>query len=175
VLATSSTGLVYSVPARVPGPVGLIPGTTLGGCTFSSGRRVALGSDTAGDRVVRLSGSTAAIASTMGMGVDTSSSYIEVRDISTGRPLLDLQVGNAAIAPSAVTVDALVVTPPGAVAWINHGGTSQRPGYEVHAAGPGTAPHLLDAGTEVVPGSLTLNGSTVSWTRGGTTRSARLG
>jgi hypothetical protein len=146
------------------------------GCLIGVDRPVALGDPVQSLGKLRVASRAVAYASSRVGGIDTSSTSIDVYNIRGGRHLLALAVGHITIAPAAPpTVDALVLTSTGAVAWINHGGTLASPGYEVHAANPVKhTDRLLDSGPQVHPNSLMLNAGAVSWLDGGQRRSAAL-
>jgi hypothetical protein len=64
---------------------------------------------------------------------------------------------------------ALVLSPSGAVAWVIYrAGTYELRVYD--KAGE----RVLDSSASIVPGSLQLSGSTLSWTDGGVTRSGQI-
>jgi hypothetical protein len=69
------------------------------------------------------------------------------------------------------SINSLIVTPKGAVAWIATDSSIVGHGrrLEVHANR-----RLLDSGTAIVPTSLRLHGSTLSWRDGASTRTATL-
>ncbi len=74
-------------------------------------------------------------------------------------------------------VTSLVLRSNGSVAWIESSfdeGGSTLPGYVVVSAARGKGPVVLDSGTDVVPGSLALAGSTIYWTKGTTAASSTL-
>jgi hypothetical protein len=82
------------------------------------------------------------------------------------------------------SVRSLALNSSGAVAWIGVAQSivAHRQVIEVHAAvpaagprGPGSADKMLDSGPQIAPASLRLNGSTLSWRHGTTTRHATLG
>jgi hypothetical protein len=76
----------------------------------------------------------------------------------------------------AVTQQALVLKPDGAVAWVTEATKklpSHRTYYELHAL-DSSGSRRLAAGSALDPYSLRLRGSTLTWTRGGERRSATL-
>ena len=98
-----------------------------------------------------------------------------VADIRRGHRLFTVPAGHVAIAPHFVSVDAVAVTPGGAVAWIQHGGTTESLGYSVHAASRAQPDdHQLASGSAIDPHSLKLSGVTVSWVEEGQRHSARI-
>jgi hypothetical protein len=149
-------------------------GVAVFGCVRRAGKVVALGSAGSLQTAV-LNRTTAAYASSQIEGVDTSATSVSVADLRRGRRLFEVPAGRIAIAPSFVTVDALAVSPDGTVAWIQHGGTDESPGYSVHAASPARpSDHQLAAGSAISPGSLRLSSGGVSWVQAGQRRFARI-
>jgi hypothetical protein len=143
------------------------------GCVIGVWKRVALGKVTHLDKVA-LNGTAVAYASSQVQGIDTSQTDVLVADIRRRHELFDVPAGRIAIAPSHVSVDALAVTPGGTVAWIQHGGTTESPGYSVHAASVAKpSDHQLASGPAINPRSLRLDSGTVSWLDGGQRRTAR--
>jgi hypothetical protein len=125
------------------------------------------------DAVLR--GRVAAYALTE-MGVDTGSATVTERRLSDGRTLVQTAANTAPLRPeSIVSVAGLVLGRNGALAWISNarsvlggGGTVQ-----VHTWARGTG-RVLDAGPGVVPGSLRLRGTRLSWRHASSVRSATL-
>jgi hypothetical protein len=109
-------------------------------------------------------------------GVDTGSTIVVVRRLTDGKRLHSDPATTQSVGPEAYqTVDSLVVKRNGSDAWIavaNSLGTHQT-STEVHAdSTDGFA--LLDAGSEINPSSLRLDGSKLTWRHGGSKRSATL-
>jgi hypothetical protein len=78
---------------------------------------------------------------------------------------------------SAGGVSDLVVSPHGTVAWIAYSGRHGQGGstsYKVQKADFSGATSTLDEGPAIVPGSLSLNGTTLTWVKEGRTASAVL-
>jgi hypothetical protein len=105
-------------------------------------------------------------------GVDTGSTTVVVRRTSDGTRLHSLAaITGPSLVESYQSINALVVTAKGAVAWIATDssiiGRGKR--IEVHANG-----RLLDSGPAIKVGSLRLHGSKLSWRDGAKTRTARL-
>jgi hypothetical protein len=105
-------------------------------------------------------------------GVDTGFTTIIVRRLSDGKRLHSFAaVTGPGLVESYQSIGSLVVTAKGAVAWIatdssiiGHGKRT-----EVHAKS-----RMLDSGTRIVPTSLRLHGSTLSWRDGASRRTATL-
>lgn len=177
VVAIDRDAVVYTVPHTFhggPGPGATTHGVAIYGCLVASRRRVRL-QTAANVGKVALKRTTVAYSTSQVEGVDTVATNITVAEISPGRRLYTVPAGNIAIAPRFVTVDALAVAPAGAVAWIQHGGSTESPGYSVYAAAQSKPQdHRLASGTGINPRSLRLEGDTVSWVDGGQRRSARI-
>jgi hypothetical protein len=109
-------------------------------------------------------------------GTDTSSSQVLVRDLSNGKVLLSRSAISRVPGPESFeSVSAIVGKRDGAIAWLAGVTSIGRPGglVEVHKVDRlGAA--LLDSGSGIARGSLTLHGSTVTWRDRGATRSATL-
>jgi len=150
------------------------------GCARGAGRSYRLGSAERSLREgraapVALAGVLAAYG-LASFGVDTGSSLVVVRRLSDGRRLKTLAALTRSAGPeSFTTVSSVVVRTDGAVAWIATARSiiSHGTEIEVHRSDSrGRA--LLAASSRVVPGSLRLRGSLLSWREGGTTRTTRL-
>jgi hypothetical protein len=173
VVARGSQAVLFTRPAT-QSPAGRRLGVAVYGCVAGSGNPVALGS-TGSLQQAALNGTTAAYAWSQVEGIDTSSTSVSVADLRQGRRLFEVPAGRIAIAPSFVRVDALVVSPDGTVAWIQHGGTVESPGYSVQAASPARpSDHQLAAGSAIRPGSLRISEGRVSWVEAGQRRFARI-
>ncbi len=177
VLAVSHEAVVYTLPRLTradPVASATSAGVALLGCIVGQYRRTEL------DTLVNLgktalNGTTVAYSTSRGQGVDTIATEITVADIRLGHRLFTVPAGHVAVVPHFVSVDAVAVTQAGAVAWVQHGGTTESPGYSVHAAStakPGD--HELASGTAIDPHSLRLSGVTASWVEGGRRRSAAI-
>jgi hypothetical protein len=109
-------------------------------------------------------------------GIDTGFTQVIVLRLSDGKRLRAEAALTGPLGPeSYVTVTALVLKADGAAAWIASGqslGTHGRLREVNRAERAGRA--LLDSGLAIDPGSLRLHGSTLTWKRGRTTRSASL-
>jgi hypothetical protein len=157
-----------------------VAGGAVRGCTSGARRSWVLASATRAAGAPRLSGAVlegriAAYTLTR-MGVDTGSAVVTARRLSDGRTLVETAANTAPLRPeSFVSVPGLVLGSGGALAWISEarsviGGSGT---VQVHAWQRGVG-HVLDAGPGVVPGSLRLRGTRLSWQHGATTRSATL-
>jgi hypothetical protein len=107
---------------------------------------------------------------------EPSSYLIQVRDLKTHRLVHSVPTGTSAPPPSKVLgngpAEGIVVKSNGSVAWIAVDGELPTT-YQVWKIDK-TGPHLLDMGTQIVPHSIALAGSTVYWTDGRAASSARL-
>jgi hypothetical protein len=106
-------------------------------------------------------------------GVDSGTTQLVVVDIGARRVLRSTGVGqyvDAGLIRSDRVVR-FVVTPRGSVAWsLVQTEHRQQVGVSIYAAPREGAPALLEAGADIDPGSLSLAGRTVRWTRAGTAR-----
>jgi len=110
-------------------------------------------------------------------GVDTASSTVVVRDLTSGRRLEDVPASTLPLGPeSFVSVESLVLRKGGAVGWIAEGSsiTSHVTTYEVHRFEHGKS-SLLESGSGIHPMSLRLVRSRMSWRDASSTHSASLG
>jgi hypothetical protein len=150
-------------------------------CTPRSARRYRLGSAgrcIGGARVgpAAAAGPVVAYAVTR-CGVDTGSATVVVRLLSDGSQLLDHPALTAAPGPESFqSVGSIVVNRGGAAAWIatsNSILSHRRITQVVEATRAGVRALASGAGIDVR--SLRLHGSTLSWSAGGASHSARLG
>jgi hypothetical protein len=105
-------------------------------------------------------------------GVDTGFTTVAVRRVSDGKRLHSFAaVTGPGLVESYQSIDSLIVTPKGAVAWIATDSSIIGHGrrLEVHANR-----RLLDSGPAIAPTSLRLHGSILSWRDGAATRTAKL-
>jgi hypothetical protein len=105
-------------------------------------------------------------------GVDTGFTTVLVRRVSNGMRLHSFAaVTGPGLVESYQSINSLIVTPKGAVGWIATDSSIVGHGrrLEVHANR-----RLLDSGPAIVPTSLRLHGSTLSWRDGASTRTATL-
>jgi len=156
-------------------------GTSVYACSERTGRRTYLGQTRSCIRTPRIgvlaaAGDLAAYALQL-CGIDTGRAQVIVRRLTDGRQVLSAPAFTGALGPeSYTTVDALVLRADGGLAWIASGSSVVRPtrNREVHRR-QHAGPSLLDAGVHIAPASLRLRGaSQVSWTDGGTARTATL-
>jgi len=151
------------------------------GCSFARGRSFRLGSATRSiqeSRVdpVAVAGNYAAYGLS-NFGVDTVRTDVVVRRLSDGTRLADFPATRAAVAEGFQSVGSLAVRSDGAVGWIGSERSIMRRGQsiEVHSAGAAaSADRVLDSGSQVVPQSLRLHGSLLTWKHGAATRHATL-
>jgi hypothetical protein len=110
------------------------------------------------------------------MGVDTVSAEVVVRRLDNGRTVHEVSATTAPVGPEFFqSVDALVVKPDGAVAWIATGGSIIRHNSKTEVDRiDRRGPFGLDSGTAIDKQSLRLRRSELSWRSGGATRSATL-
>jgi len=150
------------------------------GCSVARGRSFRLGHGTRSIRESRagpvaIAGDLAAYGLAR-FGVDTVMADVVVRRLTDGAVLKDLPATKRPGPQSFQSVGSVVVKTDGAVAWIGSQTSiiaRGRGGIEVHAAS-GSSDVVLDAGSGIDPGSLRLNGSKLTWRRGGVTRHATL-
>lgn len=114
-------------------------------------------------------------------GVDSGQTTLTVLDVASHRTLRRIEVGHYVDAGllGAERATDLVLAANGAVAWIaaRHGHGPAPSGPEdiaVHAAGPTGPPIVLDESPAIGESSLALSGTTLSWSHGGATRTARM-
>lgn len=106
--------------------------------------------------------------------------YVRAVDLRTGRARVTQQALADAGSSDSYRVTDLELRYTGGLAWIvERRSFAQGPGiptvtYEVHKVDRGGR-QRLDAGADVDPASLILSGATVSWRRGGVTRTAVVG
>jgi hypothetical protein len=104
-------------------------------------------------------------------------SNVRVTDLRDARVIRDIQrVSSAAGGFGPNLAEDLVVKDNGSVAWIVLQGKYFDANYRLREvwAEDSTGRRLLDSGSDIDKGSLTLVGSTLTWVRGGATRSATL-
>lgn len=103
-------------------------------------------------------------------GVDSGTLQLTVVDVAARRVLRSLEAGSWGDAGiiSRVEISGFVLTSGGSVAWMTER-TDHRQLVEVavHGASREGPPSLLEAGPDIDPGSLSLSGSTLGWTRAG--------
>lgn len=173
---------VYEAP-EVPSE----PRLAVFGCAYRTGRSHELGiaarqrheggpGGESGVLEPRLAGTFVAYAKTLYYATRGSRELVIVRDLSTGRVLHETPTGTP-VKPEPPTegvgaVVALVVKSDGSVAWIV--ATDAENGtYQVHVLDK-AGNRTLATGSNIVPGSLALGGSTLYWTQGGQAQSATL-
>jgi hypothetical protein len=108
-------------------------------------------------------------------GVDSGTTSLDVVDVASRRVLHSIAAGHYVDAGLIFSegVSDFLVTARGSVAWIvarseGRGAST----LSVHAAARTGAPAVLDQGSDIGPRSLSLSGGVLSWSRGGTRRSA---
>ena len=157
------------------------------GCVYGSRRSFRLGIELVsgspyasfGVRNVTLAGSTVAYESERSNGTgefERSERYVLVTDLRTGGVLHKVPTG-ASRHPElkvigAGEVRAIVAKSDGTVAWVNDTVQAENR-FEVHALDK-TGERVLAVGSNIVPTSLALAGSTLYWTQGGKPFSATL-
>jgi hypothetical protein len=158
-----------------------VAGSKLAGCV--AGRRTVLGNAPAvrrpGSRRVALYalGPRFAGIDTLTMGVDTLSSQLSIVDLRSGRTVATAAATTPERLPeSFVTATALRIDTHGTLAWIgSRSAIGQRiPVYEVHTLTAAGSARLVASGPRIAPHSLTLAGTTLSWSDGGAARNATL-
>ncbi len=108
-------------------------------------------------------------------GVDSGTTTLVVADIGARRVLRSQEAGSYSDAGILFRrgVVKFLPTAHGSLAWtVEETHHQQLAGVDVYAAGRTGAPRLLESGTDIDPGSLALSGSTLSWSRAGTARTA---
>ncbi len=154
---------------------------TVYGCSDRTGLRTRLGvkSSCVGNQLIGLVvvlGELAAYGDES-CGVDTGSTRVIVRRLSDGLRLRQAAAVTGSLLPESYeSVESLAMTDSGSVAWIATASSISRHGgmrVEVHADDR-RGPRLLDSGAGIVPQSLTLRGSKLTWKHSGATRSATL-
>ncbi len=111
-------------------------------------------------------------------GIDFGASKVVVRRLSDGAQLFSHAASSASSGPESYgSVGSIVVTPSAAVAWIavDHSIVAHRVVAQVMARGSSGGVRVLQTSPGIVPGSLRLHGSTLTWRVGTATRSASLG
>jgi hypothetical protein len=195
--ASPSTSTSGTTPAPAAGHCGPAAAATLAssnrarvylwhgfvyGCSFSGTRSFRLGSATRGVREsqanpVAVAGDVVAYGLSS-FGVDTVRTAVDVRRLTDGKSLGSFPVTHAGVVEGIESVGSLVVKAGGAVAWIGVARSviGGRHAIEVHAAGASAATDkVLDSGPQIVPNSLRLRGSTLTWRDGTATRHASFG
>jgi hypothetical protein len=172
----SATALASGLQARVYSSHGGVYG-----CSFAVGRSFRLGNVARSIREARVqpvavAGNDAAYGLSR-FGVDTIGTGVVVRRLTDGKRLRESPATRAGVVEGAQSVGSVVVRSDGAVAWIGveRSIIGRGEAIEVHAAnGPASGDRVLDSGAQIVPGSLQLRGSTLTWTTGAATRHATL-
>jgi hypothetical protein len=124
---------------------------------------------------VAVAGDVAAYALTA-FGIDTVRAQVVVRRLTDGAQLAGFPATSTVGVESFQSVGSVVVKSDGAAAWIGQETSIIARGrelIEVHTAA-GAHESVLDSGVAIVPESLRLRGSTLSWQHGGATRRATL-
>jgi hypothetical protein len=166
--------------AVAPGARVYLLARAVDGCAAGTGRSFRLGARSRSPRQPRVgpvavAGHDAAYALSS-FEIDTATTEVLVRDLASGRVLRDVAAIHRPLPEAYQAVDAIVLRPDGAVAWIAQISSVIRRGsgglavVAVDAHGE----RLLDSGAAIVPGSLRLRGSTLTWRDGSRLRSAPL-
>ena len=103
-------------------------------------------------------------------GVDTGTSTLVVADVGARRILRSQEAGSYTDAGILFrrSVVKFLVTPHGSLAWtVEQTRRQQLVAVDVYAAARTGAAALLESGTDIDPSSLSLTGSTLSWSRAG--------
>jgi hypothetical protein len=151
------------------------------GCSFAHGRSFRLGRATRTIResrvaTVALAGVDAAYALS-NFGIDTVMADVVVRRLTDGKQLRAFPATRVGVPEGFRSVGSIAVKSDGAVAWIGvvRSIIGRRGAIEVHAADASASEdRQLDSGSQIVPQSLRLQGSTLSWRHGAATRHATL-
>jgi hypothetical protein len=170
VIAKGPTGRVFEKPGRVPSPSGGTGGAVkVLGCLYKVKKWTLLGYDGIVDgeyewisrKKARIAGRYAAYAHFFG-GLD-GGEFLDVVDLRTHDRVY------RTIANGLVTVYSIALAPTGAVAWID-----RYDSIHVNLWSPANGWRRVDSGPDIHRRSLVLSGETVTWTNGGTQKSARL-
>jgi len=154
-------------------------------CSAGTGRRTRLGASGIagpGATVVgpfAVAGSYVAYGTHTG-GVDSASSEVFLRRLSTGRVISRASPFPTVLGPeSSTAIESVVASPSGAYAWIVSGESiihAHSFDIGVYEATPQShLARLLDRGPQIAPKSLTLHGRRLRWRHGSETRHATLG
>lgn len=157
-----------------PASGGHATGYRVYGCLYAKDRRFLIGLQKPVDgefewisrTLVRLAGPFVGYAHGFDSGLD-GGQFVEVRDLRTGEQVYRSENNNL------VKVFDLELGAAGSVAWVSDE-VESTPGRGVSAWGPSSGRTLLDSGPEISRRSLTLSGTTLSWTKAGVLRSAPL-
>ena len=104
---------------------------------------------------------------------DSSQGYVASYDVK--RRALLIKGDGASDTSGYYGVDRMLMTRDGSMAWMGWSRhDANDPMEEVHIAYGGYE-NIVDSGTDIDPRSLTLSGRTVSWRRGGVTKTATIG
>ncbi|HEY1360384.1 MAG TPA: hypothetical protein VGF21_18930 [Thermoleophilaceae bacterium] len=143
-------------------------------CLYSTGKRFELGRNWDDELVEtpRLTAPYVAWAS-VGCGNVTCQSAVEVADLRVGKVVKNLPATTGGLPGNSNRVTDMVLKPNGSLAWIVDIGSSVGSDRQVVAV-DSAGRRLLDSGGNIDPESLTLSGSTLSWTESGASRSASL-
>ncbi len=109
-------------------------------------------------------------------GVDTGTTLVIVRRLADGKQLRSFAATSTGLPEAFQSLRSLVLKPDGAVAWIGlvSSVVGNRHAIEVHEADRNRPAVMLDSGAAIVPGSLRLRGSRLTWKHGAATRAATL-
>jgi hypothetical protein len=145
-------------------------------CLFSENKRIELGRNW-DDESIELPHLTAPYAGyeSIECGVGSCFSVITVRDLRDGSVLRNAAVSPAPVPGQPAPAESLVLKANGSVAWIVDRAAFMGSPRSIDVVAEDTAGRrILDSGLDIDPQSLALTGSTLTWQKGGTTRSATL-
>jgi hypothetical protein len=146
------------------------------GCLFSRNRRFELGRNW-DDESIELPQVAAPYAGYVSIfcGVGRCFPFIAVRDLRDGRVLRNIDASIETVAGRPSAVQSLVLKANGSVAWIvDRAAFMGSPRTIDVVAEDTTGRRMLDRGPDIDPLSLRLSGSTLSWQKGGASRTATL-
>jgi hypothetical protein len=175
---------VYSLPSEGPfATPGGKPVRTVYGCLPAAAGPITLGTTltvpdlpTIDPRTVALSAPWVAYSLTE-PGTDSTQADVALRSLATGKLGKRVGAGPYPIGPESFSkVTGIVVDEAGAFAWISTGNSIILPlrAREVAAVDSDGKRQTLDTAVDIDPHSLVLHGRRLSWTDGGTGRSAAL-
>jgi hypothetical protein len=171
-LVKGPTGRIFQRKGQVPLTLGAetVRGSRVYGCLYATGKRFRIGYQRKVDgdyewishSTVRLAGPYVAYAHGFDYGMD-GGEFLELRDLRTGKRVY------RTVDNSLVDVTDVELSDTGSVAWIADEET-----HRVYTWTAAQGLRTLDSGEDIKRRSLVLDGSTLSWTKGGVPRSAPL-
>ena len=148
-------------------------------CSYGTGRRTSIGWDdcfnAAEVQLTRFARRYLAV-DTFSCGPGGTASTLDLRRTRDGRRVRRVAAAAPSGPGSLADVTDLLLRGDGTMAWIveRRDSPTSPPRYELRRSATGSASSVLAQGSDLVPGSLALAGSTLYWTQAGTPRSAPL-